>query len=71
MINLDVEAICQVSYGELRITELDVVRMRMLRWMCRVKNLDRIRNERNRLKTKDGEISKKCRKGGYSGMEMS
>ena len=39
--------------------KLDVVEMRMLRWMSGVTKLDRIRNERNRGTTKVGEISKK------------
>ena len=33
--------------------------MRMLRWMCGVTKLDKIRNERIRGKTKVGEITKK------------
>ena len=33
--------------------------MRMLRWMCRVTKLDKIRNERIRGTTKEGEITKK------------
>ena len=33
--------------------------MRMLRWMCRVTKLDKIRNERIRGTTKVGEITKK------------
>ena len=33
--------------------------MRMLRWMCGVTNLDKIRNERIRGTTKVGEITKK------------
>ena len=33
--------------------------MRMLRWMCRVTRLDKIRNERIRGTTKVGEITKK------------
>ena len=39
--------------------KLDVAEMRMLRWMCGVTKLDRIRNERIRGTTKVGEISKK------------
>ena len=39
--------------------KLDVVEMRMLRWMSGVAKLDRIRNERIRGTTKVGEISKK------------
>ena len=39
--------------------KLDVVEMRMLRWMSGVTRLDRIRNERIRGTTKVGEISKK------------
>ena len=35
---------------------LDVVEMRMLRWMSGVAKLDRIRNERNRGTTKVGEL---------------
>ena len=33
--------------------------MRMLKWMCRVTKLDKIRNERIRGSTKVGEITKK------------
>ena len=33
--------------------------MRMLRWMCGVTKLDKIRNERIRATTKVGEITKK------------
>ena len=39
--------------------KVDVVEIRMLRWMCGVK-LYRIRNARIRGKTKVGEISKKA-----------
>ena len=39
--------------------KLDVAEMRMLRWMCGVTKLDRIRNERIRGATKVGETSKK------------
>ena len=39
--------------------KLDVAEIRMLRWMCGVTKLDRIRNERIRGTTKVGEISKK------------
>ena len=39
--------------------KLDVVEMRMLRWMSGVTKLARIRNERIRGTTKVGEISKK------------
>ena len=39
--------------------KLDVAEMRMLRWMSGVTKLDRIRNERIRGTTKEGEISKK------------
>ena len=38
---------------------LEVVEMRMLRWMCGVTKLDKIRNERIRTTTKVGEITKK------------
>lgn len=38
---------------------LDVAEMRMLRWMCGVTKLDRIRNERIRGTVKVGEVSKK------------
>ena len=41
--------------------KLEVAEMRMLRWMCGVTKLDKIRNERIRLRgtTKVGEITKK------------
>ena len=39
--------------------KLDVAEMRMLRWMCGVTKLDKIRNERIRGTTKVGEITKK------------
>ena len=39
--------------------KLDVAEMRMLRWMCGVTKLDKIRNERIRGTTKMGEITKK------------
>ena len=39
--------------------KLYVAEMRMLRWMSGVTKLDRIRNERIRVITKVGEISKK------------
>ena len=38
---------------------LEVAEMRMLRWMCGVTKLDKIRNERIRGTTKVGEIAKK------------
>ena len=45
--------------------KLDVVEMRMLRWMSGVTKLDRIRSERIRGTTKVGEIyPRKCRKVG-------
>ncbi len=44
--------------------KLEVAEMRMLRWMCGVTRLDKIRNERIRGTTKVGEITKKSRKGG-------
>ena len=50
--------------------KLDVVEMRMLRWMSGVTKLDRIRNERIRGTPQVGTISKKCRKVGWSGMGM-
>ena len=37
---------------------LDVVELRMLRWICGVARLDRIRNEITRVTTKMGEIAK-------------
>ena len=37
--------------------KLEVAKMRMLRWMCGVTNLDNIRNERIRGTTKVGEIA--------------
>ena len=42
---------------------LDVVEIRILRWMCGVIKLDRIRNERIRGTTKVGELSKKVQEG--------
>ena len=39
--------------------KLEVAEMRMLRWMCGVTKLDKIRNERIRGTTKVGEIIKK------------
>ena len=39
--------------------KLEVAEMRMLRWMCGVTKLDKIRNERIRWTTKVGEITKK------------
>ena len=39
--------------------KLEVAEMRMLRWMCGVTKLDKIRNERIRGTTKEGEITKK------------
>ena len=39
--------------------KLEVAEMRMLRWMCGVTKLDKIRNERMRGTTKVGEITKK------------
>ena len=39
--------------------KLEVAEMRMLRWMCGVTKLDKIRNERIRGTTKVGEITKK------------
>ena len=39
--------------------KLVVAEMRMLRWMCGVTKLDKIRNERLRRNTKVGEIAKK------------
>ena len=45
--------------------KLEVAEMRMLRWMCGVTKLDKMRNERIRRTTKVGEITKiKSRKGG-------
>ena len=39
--------------------KLEVAEMRMLRWMCGITKLDKIRNERIRRTTKVGEITKK------------
>ena len=39
--------------------KLEVAEMRMLRWMCRVTKLDKIRNERIRGTTKVGKTTKK------------
>ena len=39
--------------------KLEVAEMRMLRWMCGVTKLDKIRNEKIRGTTKVGEITKK------------
>ena len=39
--------------------KLEVAEMSMLRWMCGVTKLDKIRNERIRRATKVGEITKK------------
>ena len=44
--------------------KLDVTEMRMLRWMSGFTKLDRIRNERVRVTTKVGEISKKVQEVG-------
>ena len=38
--------------------KLEVAEMRMLRWMCAVTKLDKIRNERIRGTTKVGKITK-------------
>ena len=38
--------------------KLEVAEMRMLRWMCGVTKLEKIRNERIRRTTKVGEITK-------------
>ena len=40
-------------------TKLEVAEMRMLRWMCGVMRLNKIRNERIRGTPKVGEITKK------------
>ena len=39
--------------------KLDVAEIRMLRWMCGVTKLDKVRNETIRGTTKVGEITKK------------
>ena len=44
--------------------KLEVAEMRMLRWMCGVTKLDKIRNERIRGTTKVGEITKKVQERG-------
>ena len=49
---------------------LDVAEMRMLRLMCAVTKLDRIRDERIRRTARVGEISKKVHKSRLSGMGM-
>ena len=41
--------------------KLDVAEMRMLRWMCGVTKLDKIRNERIRGTTKVWEVAKKVK----------
>ena len=52
---------CRIITGCLKAHEkkLEVAEMRMLRWMCGVTKLDKIRNERIRGTTKVGEITKK------------
>ena len=50
--------------------KFEVAEMRMLRWMCGVTKLDKIRNERIRRTTKVGKSQRKSRKGGWSGMDM-
>ena len=39
--------------------KLEVAEMRMIRWMCGVTKLDKIRNERKRGTTKVGETARK------------
>ena len=39
--------------------KMEVAEMKMLRWMCGVTRLDKIRNEKIRGSTKVGEISRK------------
>ena len=39
--------------------KMEVAEMKMLRWMCGVTRLDKIRNEKIRGSTKVGDISKK------------
>ena len=41
--------------------KLEVAEIRMLRWMCGVTKLDKIRNERIIGTTKEGEITKKVK----------
>ena len=50
--------------------KFDVAEMRMLRLVSGVTKLNRIRNERIRGTMKVGEISRKYRKVGWSGMGM-
>ena len=50
--------------------KLEVAEMRMLRWMCGVTKLDKIRNERIGATTKVGEITKKVQEKGWSGTDM-
>ena len=48
--------------------KLEVAGMRMIRWMCGVTKLDKIRNERIREQRKWGKSQRKSRKG--AGMRM-
>ena len=50
--------------GEEGAEKKKVVEMKMLRWMCVVTALDKIRNEKIRGSTKVGEISKKVEERG-------
>ena len=59
-----VSDVCELGWDDVAAKKaqekkLEVAEMRMLRWMCGVTKLDKIRNERIRGTTKVGEITKK------------